>query len=138
MYTITSVQQGSGRWGYFFHLFSFGWDDNALHHLGKAFPTAGIHGKVIAKILCELAGTDRGLSPPVVHSLFPYPVDMYNLNANVNNEDLLVFFCSDRSVTLGAAARRIYSGQIKRNSVWVFLNEESVDFEIGKFIPEFP
>jgi hypothetical protein len=133
---ITSFQCGQSRGFYFFHLFSFGWEDNVLHHYPRAAHLDGIHEKGLAMSLCQLAGTSTVNSVPVVPSLFPSAVDIYNVDANVGREDLFVFLCTDRSVKLSVAAKRAYSREIQRNSVWIFLADDSLDFEISKFVPE--
>ena len=135
VYAITSFQWSQGqRNPYFFHLFSFGWEDNVLHHYPRAHELCGMHQKSVAVSLCRLAGVDNANNVPFVPTLFPTAVNIYNVHANVGREDLRVFFCTDRSVKLSAAAKRSYS---QRNTVWIFLTDDSLDFEVGKFMPEF-
>ena len=139
IYIITGFQNSHRQWGYFLHLFSFGWDDRVLHHKGHALTVTGFHGKGIARILCDLSGTDKPAASPVIPALFPRRVDFYSQDANVTKDDLLVFFCSDRSVKCNPPVRQQLSKQFQRRTVWIFLEGEMVDYEFpstGRFLPE--
>lgn len=69
---VLDFQWSAGRKNYFFHQFSFGCEDQKLHHNKKAIHiiSHGQREKIIEK-LCELAGTDTNNLSSIIPGLYP-------------------------------------------------------------------
>lgn len=131
---VKSVQQRD-RVKYMVHLFSFGWDDGKLHHAGRSHD-----GNYYSNIkpwvdeLCALAGTDGLKSPAVIPSLFPL-TNPYGLKHGIERDDLLIFLCRNREVSMADSAHKKYDLRIMKHSVWLFCGEEQIDISLGDFTP---
>lgn len=122
---------------YHFCLFSFGWEDRKLHHNERSLQVYSIaNTDSISNLLCKLAGKGKVESSPVVPALFPF-ADPYGTIMKVTPEDLLVFFCQDRSVKFAASLEKIYTRNIQRHSVWIFVGGDTPEVEFGRFKPDF-
>ena len=124
--------------GYPFCLFSFGWEDQELRHHDKAirFPGRASHIK-LANQLCDLTGTESVDSSDYIPQLFP-PSNPYSAIRSVRNQDLALFFCKNRSVTMNPDLEKTYTQCLQKRAVWVFLENGSVEIELGEsFVPEF-
>lgn len=132
---IVAATQSNYRLKYPVHLFSFGWDNALLHHNGKNHQGSyNVNISGWARELCALAGTGRPSSPAVIPSLFPF-TDPYGHKHNVEQDDLLIFFCNDQNVHMLEQAKKVYNKRVARNSIWVFYSEELIEIALGDFIP---
>jgi hypothetical protein len=131
---ILSVQSSSGHKYYFMHPFSFGWDDNKLHHKKSAISiiSRGNSTNIINE-LCRLAGSDfSGTS--IIPSLFP-PTSLYSKKTKATVHDLLVYICKNRSVQLSELSTVAYN-RVRCRSLWLFINNDKPEWEFGTFKPE--
>lgn len=114
-------------------LFSFGWDDGNLHHGGRSHDGSYYSNvKAWVQELCNLAGTDA-TSSGIIPSLFPL-ADPYGQKLAVGRDDLLVFFCRNPNAQMHEQARKQYSPQIARHSIWLSDNGGNTDMEMGKVV----
>jgi len=131
---ILDLQASARLTNYYLHLFSFGWDDNKLHHRKSAISIiARVSSAMIINELCKLAGSDLS-EKPIIPALFP-PTSLYSKKRNVRAHDLLVFICKDRSVKLSALSTAAYN-RARRRSLWIFINNDKPEWEFGTFKPE--
>lgn len=131
---ILDTQGSSRRINYYLHLFSFGWDDNKLHHKKSAISiTSRANSNMIINDLYKLAGPDHS-GASIIPSLFP-PTSLYSKKHNVKTNDLLVFICRDKSVQLSELSTAAYN-RVRRRSLWIFMNNENPEWEFGIFKPE--
>jgi len=131
---ILDIKGSSRLKNYYLHPFSFGWDDNKLHH--KKSPISIISRGNSTKIineLCKLANSDPS-GTSIIPSLFP-PTSLYSKKHNVKTNDLLVFICKDRSVKLSGVSTAAYN-RVQRSSLWIFINNDKPEWEFGTFKPE--
>ena len=74
---ILDLQASARLTNYYLHLFSFGWDDNKLHHRKSAISIiARVSSAMIINELCKLAGSDLS-EKPIIPALFP-PTSLYS------------------------------------------------------------
>ena len=131
---ILDIQASSRLTNYHLHLFSFGWDDNKLHHRKSAISIiARVSSAFITNKLCKLAGSELS-GTSIIPALFP-PTSLYSKQRNVRAHDLLVFICKDRSVQLSKLSTATYS-RVRRRSLWIFINNDKPEWEFGTFKPE--
>ena len=131
---ILDAQGSSRRINYYIHLFSFGWDENKLHHKKTAISiTSRANSDMIINDLYKLADSDPS-GTSIIPSLFP-PTSLYSKKHNVKTNDLLVFICRDRSVQLSELSTAAYN-RVSRRSLWIFMNNDNPEWEFGTFKPE--
>jgi len=131
---ILDIQGSSRLTNYYLHPFSFGWDDNKLHHRKSAIQIISrANNTMIINELCKLAGSDI-CSTSIIPALFP-STSLYSKKRNVKAHDLLVFICKDRSVQLSELSTAAYS-RVRRRSLWIFINTDKPEWEFGTFKPE--
>jgi len=129
--------QHDNRLQYLVCLFSFGWEDGKLHHAGQAHQarwnslTDGW-----AEELATLAGTDVPMADPVVTQLFPLVWPSLGAKGRVSREDLLIFFCDQRTVKFSESVATDYHHAFQKNTLWFFLGEEPLGIEYGTFVPK--
>ncbi len=127
---VASVQNDNNL-EYPVFLFSFGWDDGTLHHAVKCRNGGpGINSLGWAQALCDMATADSSPKPAVIPALFP-PAKPISGKRKVGHDDLLVFFCRDRSVCLSEAARAQYSKHPAKQSVWIYCTDGNPDMSLG-------
>jgi len=120
--------------GYFFCMFSFGWEDEPLKHTGSGiYLSRKGNTKLISKKMCDLASIDAPEHDSIITSLFPQAA-LYSRLSKVKHEDLLVFFCKNRSVFMNKKIASSYK-YLKRRSLWVFFDGDTLEWEFG-FKPE--
>lgn len=120
--------------GYFLCLFSFGWEGQPLKHTGSGvFISLKGHAKGISRKMCDLAGIEDPEHDSIITSLFPKAA-LYSRISKATNEDLLVFFCKNKSVFMDKKSASSYK-YLKRNSLWVFFDGDTAEWEFG-FKPE--
>jgi len=131
---ILGFQGSSGLKNYYLHPFSFGWDDNKLHHKKSAISII-FRGNItnIINELCKLAGSDLS-STLIIPALFP-PTSLYSKKSKASAHDLLVFICKDRSVKLSELCTATYN-RVRHRSLWIFMNNDKPEWEFGTFKPE--
>ena len=131
---ILSFQSSSKLKNYYLHPFSFGWDDNKLHHKKSAISII-FRGNItnIINELCKLAGSNFS-ETSTIPSLFP-PTSLYSKKSKATVNDLLVFVCKDRSVQLSGVSTAAYN-RVRRSSLWIFMNNDNPEWEFGTFKPE--
>ena len=131
---ILDIQGSSRLTNYYLHPFSFGWDDNKLHHRKSAISIiARVSSAFITNKLCKLAGSELS-GTSIIPALFP-PTSLYSKKSNVRGHDLLVFICKDRSVQLSELSTAAYN-RGRRRSLWIFINNDKPEWEFGTFKPE--
>jgi len=111
-------------------LFSFGWDDGILH--GKGRPRSGgpnIPCNGWATELCDMASAETSPVPQKTPSLFP-PAKQTGAPLKVTGEDLLIFFCKDRSVRLTDEAMARYAKPLK-HAVWIYCGDDRAEMALG-------
>lgn len=127
---IAAKVQNDNNLDYPVLLFSFGWDDGVLHGTGRnrsGGPNIRCDGWV--KELCDLASADIGAMQPKIPSLFP-PAAQEGASLPLRGEDLLIFFCGDRSMRLTEEARSRYAKPLK-HAVWIYCEGKQVDMGLG-------
>jgi len=113
---------------YFLCLFSFGWKDAPLKHTGRGiFIRLWGNKKRIANDLCEIAGDEPSAGEPVITSFFP-KADPYSHVGRVRQNDLLVFFCNDRTVSMNKETSTLYN-RLRHRALWVFCDEDVCEWE---------
>ncbi|MAF20284.1 MAG: hypothetical protein CMI55_01240 [Parcubacteria group bacterium] len=131
---ILGIQASARLTNYYLHPFSFGWDDNKLHHRKSAISIiARVSSAMIINELCKLAGSELS-GTSIIPALFP-PTSLYSKKSNVRGHDLLVFICKDRSVQLSELSTAAYN-RVRRRSLWIFINNDKPEWEFGTFKPE--
>ena len=111
-------------------LFSFGWDDGILHGNGRSRtvgPNMPCNGW--ATELCELASAENSLVPQKTPSLFQ-PASPTGAPLKAIKEDLLIFFCKDRSVRLTDEAMARYVKPLK-HAVWIYCEDDKIEMAFG-------
>jgi len=127
---IAAKVQNDNNLNFQIPLFSFGWDDGFLHGKGRARnggPNIPCDGWV--KELCDLASTDTGPAPQKIPSFFP-PAKQTGAPLKVKEEDLLIFFCKDRSVRLTDEAMARYVKPLK-HAVWIYCEDDKIEMAFG-------
>ena len=131
---ILDIQGSSRLKTYYLHPFSFGWDDNKLHHKKSAISIISRRNSTnITTELCKIAGSDSS-GTSTIPSLFP-PTSLYSKKSKATVNDLLVFVCKDRSVQLSGVSTAAYN-RVRRSSLWIFMNNDNPEWEFGTFKPE--
>ena len=131
---ILDIQGSSKLKNYYLHPFSFGWDDNKLHHKKSAISIISRGNSTnITNELCKLAGSDSS-DTSTIPALFP-PTSLYSKKSKATVNDLLVFVCKDRSVQLSGVSTAAYN-RVRRSSLWIFMNNDNPEWEFGTFKPE--
>ena len=131
---ILAIQGSSRLKNYYLHLFSFGWNDNKLHHKKSAISIISRRNSTnITNELCKLAGSDSS-GTSTIPALFP-PTSLYSKKSKATVNDLLVFVCKDRSVQLSGVSTDAYN-RVRRRSLWIFINNDNPEWEFGTFKPE--
>ena len=111
-------------------LFSFGWDDGILHGKGRARsggPNIPCNGW--ATELCDMASAETSPVPQKTPSLFP-PAKQTGAPLKVKEEDLLIFFCKDRSMRLTDEAMARYDKPLK-HAVWIYCEDDKLEMAFG-------
>jgi len=115
---------------YFLCMFSFGWEDVPLKHTGSGiFLYLRGNWKPISKKVCELAGTAWPDEAPVLRALFPGAAP-YSRVTRVRPDDLLIFFCRDRSVSIDNSLSSSYN-RLRHRALWVFYDGDVCEWEFG-------
>ena len=131
---ILDIQGSSRLKNYYLHPFSFGWDDNKLHHKKSAISIISRGNSTnITNELCKIAGSDSS-GTSTIPALFP-PTSLYSKKNKATVHDLLVFICRDRSVMLSELSTAAYN-RARRCSLWIFTNNDKPEWEFGTFKPE--
>lgn len=116
-------------------LFSFGWEDETLHHTGRAY--TGRWNSITdgwSNDLCALAGVTDISTTALIPELFPL-ANPFGRKISVDTDDLLLFFCHNRAVRFSTRADQRYTPGIQKHAIWFFLGEDPVGIEMGSFRP---